>query len=120
MKLSRLASTVLALLAVACGVATTRSADAPHGPRTVPTYDAAARFDTVSVSGASFSADEKQVLVTMDASGVFNAYRIPVSGGKPEVLTRSTTDSIFAVSYFPEDERVLYSSDKGGDELNHL
>ena len=35
-------------------------------------------------------------------------------------LTRSTTDSTFAVSFFPKDDRVLFTHDKGGDEQNHL
>ena len=35
-------------------------------------------------------------------------------------LTRSTTDSTFAVSYFPKDERILYTHDQRGDENNHL
>jgi Tol biopolymer transport system component len=35
-------------------------------------------------------------------------------------LTTSITDSIFALSYFPGDERFLYSSDQGGNELTHI
>ena len=35
-------------------------------------------------------------------------------------VTRSATDSTFAVSYFPKDDRVLFTHDKGGDEQNHL
>ena len=35
-------------------------------------------------------------------------------------ITNSESDAIFALSYFPEDERVLVSSDKGGNERNHI
>jgi dipeptidyl aminopeptidase/acylaminoacyl peptidase len=45
---------------------------------------------------------------------------MPVAGGKPEALTKSTTDSTFAVSYFPDDDRILYTRDAGGNEQNHL
>ena len=29
-------------------------------------------------------------------------------------------DTTFSVSYFPSDDRVLYTRDKSGDENNHL
>jgi dipeptidyl aminopeptidase/acylaminoacyl peptidase len=60
------------------------------------------------------------VLFTSDASGVPNAYAVPSEGGPASALTRSTTDSTYAVSYFPGDERVLFTQDRGGDEMNHL
>ena len=44
----------------------------------------------------------------------------PIRGRQATPLTRSTTDSTFAVSFFPRDERILYTHDKGGDENNHL
>jgi dipeptidyl aminopeptidase/acylaminoacyl peptidase len=75
---------------------------------------------TVSYSGASFSPDNSKLLVSSDASGIFNAYALAVGGGAAQQLTFSTTDSIFAVGYFPHDERFLYTSDQGGNELNHL
>jgi len=77
-------------------------------------------YATVSYSGASFSADESRILMSSDASGVFNVYAQPVGGGTPEQLTRSTTHSTFAVSWFPGDDRFLYTADQGGNELNHL
>lgn len=77
-------------------------------------------FATTRISGASFSADEKRILFSSDASGVFNAYTIEAVGGKPVALTRSTTDTTYGVSYFPDDDRILYTRDTGGDENNHL
>lgn len=70
--------------------------------------------------GASFSADEKRILFSSNASGIFNAYTIPVDGGTPESLTRSAVESTFSVSFFPHDDRVLFTRDRGGDENNHL
>jgi dipeptidyl aminopeptidase/acylaminoacyl peptidase len=75
---------------------------------------------TTSLSGASFSPDEKQILLSSNESGIFNAYVVPVTGGKLVPLTQSTTDSTYAVSYFPADSRVLYTRDQGGNENNHL
>ena len=75
---------------------------------------------TVNIAGASFSADEKRVLFSSNASGIYNAYVLPVAGGTPQALTQSTTDSTYAVSFFPNDDRILFTRDKGGDEQNHL
>ena len=75
---------------------------------------------TTSVSGASFSRDEKQILFSSNASGIFNAYVLPVGGGTPRALTKSTTDSTYAVGFFYNDDRILFTRDQGGNEQNHL
>ena len=83
---------------------------------------------TTSILGASFSADEQRILFSSNASGIFNAYTLPIGGGNeggdggdtPEPLTQSTVDSTFAVSFFPQDDRVLFTRDRGGDENFHL
>ena len=75
---------------------------------------------TTSVSGASFSRDEKQILFSSNASGIFNAYTLPVGGGKPRALTASKTDTTYAVGYFYNDDRILFTRDQGGNEQNHL
>lgn len=75
---------------------------------------------TTRISGASFSADEQRILFSSNASGIFNVYAMPVGGGTPQALTRSTTDSNYAVGYFPKDDRVLFTRDQGGNEQNHL
>ncbi|SHL56090.1 Dipeptidyl aminopeptidase/acylaminoacyl peptidase [Nitrosospira sp. Nsp11] len=75
---------------------------------------------TISIAGASFSADEKRILFSSNASGIFNVYTLPVEGGKREPLTRSASDSTFSVSFFPHDDRVLFTRDQGGDENYHL
>jgi dipeptidyl aminopeptidase/acylaminoacyl peptidase len=77
-------------------------------------------MSTVAIGGASFSADEKRVLFHDNATGIYNVYTLPVSGGKKEALTRSTTDTTLSVSFFPNDDRILYTRDKGGNENNHL
>lgn len=75
---------------------------------------------TTSVNGASFSRDEKQVLFNSNSSGIFNAYVLPVGGGTPRALTSSTTDSTYAVGFFYNDDRILFTRDQGGNEQNHL
>ncbi len=75
---------------------------------------------TTAVNGASFSADEKRVIFSSNATGIFNVYSVPVAGGVASPVTTSTADSTYAVSFFPADDRLLYTRDQGGNELNHL
>ena len=83
-------------------------------------YDARTFYDNVTVMGGSFSADETRILLTSDETGIFNVYAQPVAGGKPTPLTTSTKESIYGVEYFPADDRFLYQSDSGGNELDHV
>ncbi len=93
---------------------------AQAGKRPSKQYTIEQFMATTSVTGTSFSADEKRLLYSSNQSGIFNVYSVPVAGGEATPITRSTTDSTFAVSYFPTDDRILYTRDNGGNELNHL
>lgn len=77
-------------------------------------------MNNVSYNGGSFSQDDSKVLVNSNKSGIFNAYEIPVGGGEPKALTNSTGSSVFAISYFPKDDRILYQQDDNGNEISHL
>ena len=61
-----------------------------------------------------------RILVSSDETGIYNAFAVRTDGSGAEQLTESTDNSIFAISYFPDDERFLYTSDQGGNELNHV
>src|SRR5687768_16089976 len=89
-------------------------------PRPSKHYTIEQFMATTSVTGASFSADEKRVLFSSNATGIFNVYSVPVAGGAATPVTSSTADSTYAVSYFPHDDRLLFTRDQGGNELNHL
>lgn len=92
----------------------------PSRQNSIPRYDAATFFETTSIFGGSFSHDEERILISTDKTGVFNAYSQPFDGGPSRQLTHSETDAAIALSWFPGDDRFLYSSDSGGDELNHV
>lgn len=96
------------------------AAPAPDGPREVTRYDAETFFETETVFGASFSADGSKLLMTSDRTGVLNVYAQPVAGGEPEQVTFSETDAAIARAFFPEDDRIVYTADEGGDELTHV
>ncbi|MEM6724997.1 MAG: S9 family peptidase, partial [Bacteroidota bacterium] len=77
-------------------------------------------YQNTNYGGGSFSPDGTKLLVSSNATGIYNAVALPVDGSEPIPLTQSDKESIFANSYFPNDERFLFSSDQGGNEKNHL
>jgi len=88
-------------------------------------YGAETFFSTVNyaIAGGAeypFTSNNNKLLVSHNATGIFNSYFIDLSTGKMHAITNSKSDAIFALSYFPEDERILVSSDKGGNERNHI
>jgi dipeptidyl aminopeptidase/acylaminoacyl peptidase len=103
---------VLVLLAVA--------ACTSDAVREVQQYSVADFYKNDDYFAAGFSPDRRRLLVSSNRSGVYNAYALPLDSGALEPLTQSTTNTIIAVSYFPHDERILYTSDQGGNELSHV
>ena len=77
-------------------------------------------YGMASSSGYAFSPDDTAILVSSDETGIFNGNALPIDGSAPSPLTNSTTDSTFATTWFPSDQRILLSRDNGGDELNHV
>ena len=83
-------------------------------------YSIEAFMNTVSIRGSSFSPDEKTILFSSDKTGIYNAYAVHIESSEVVQLTNSDTNSIFTISYFPSDSRILYRSDQGGNELYHI
>lgn len=88
-------------------------------------YDAEVFFETVTyrlshAGGHAFSPDGKRLLVNSDTTGVTNAYAVTLDGEKFEPLSDSENNAIYAVSWFPDDERVLLTGDAGGNEQNSV
>ena len=99
---------------------TTRTQPAVGKTVTPTQYSVGDFYKNTEYSGASWAPDRQRILVSSNLSGIWNAYAVPTGGGAPQPLTQSTTNSMFALSYFPADERILYSSDEGGNELTHI
>src|SRR6185436_5174122 len=87
---------------------------------TIKQYTIEQFLTTTAIGGSSFSPDEKSILFSSNKSGIYNVYTVPVTGGEPKQLTRSTTESTFSIAYFPNDSRILYTHDQGGNENNHI
>lgn len=69
--------------------------------------------------GLAFSPDNRTLLFTSTRTGAANLYTVPVAGGEPRALT-SSKDPLGSFGFFPNDERVLYGGDAGGNELTHI
>jgi hypothetical protein len=102
----------LLALAIMAGCATEK-------PETPPKQYSIAQFmDVVQINGGAFSPDETKLLISSKETGIFNAVEVDIASGKQTPLTSSTDNAIFGYSYFPKDNRALYGSDKGGDEIH--
>jgi len=115
-KLTLLPALAILLLLAACG-----GEEVVEIPREVevPTYTIEQFLKTTSIFGGSLNPDETKLLVTSNETGVFNVYVLDLATGERTAVTESE-ETTFAVSYFPNDERILFTRDKGGNEINHL
>jgi len=88
--------------------------------KTVKEYTIEQFMNTEAIGGGAISHDDRLILYSSRRTGIFNAFTVPVTGGEPTQLTVSKTDSVFVISFFPKDNRILYSSDRGGNEISHI
>lgn len=86
----------------------------------VQTYSIAQFMDNEAINGGSFSYDNSKLLISSNKTGIFNLYTVPAKGGEFTPITASDSTSIFAISFFPNDDRLLFSADGNGDEINHI
>ncbi len=92
----------------------------PSIAETLKTYTIEQMMDNEAIGGGSFSPDKSKLLVSSNRSGIYNMYTVPVSGGEFIPVTESDSSSVFSISYFPEDERMLFRMDNNGDEIYHI
>ncbi len=74
-------------------------------------------MDNENAFSNGFSADKLKVLMTSNRSGIYNIYSTPTQGGELMPLTKSDSASVFGISYFPDDDRILFRMDGNGDEI---
>jgi hypothetical protein len=72
-------------------------------------------LDTIAIRGASLSADESRILFSSNKTGIWNVYSMAIAGGDWTAVTTSSTESTYAVSYLPNDDRILFTRDQGGN-----
>lgn len=93
----------------------------PTGKEIAPKeYSIEQFYKTRQIGGGAFSTDETKLLITSNESGIYNLYEINLADGSQRQVTASTGDSYFAIDFVPGTDKVLYSSDKGGNEISHI
>lgn len=115
--------TILLLGVFACSPQPSQSTNTAAQQQQKPAfqqYSAEEFYKTTSVFGSSINHAGTKVLVSNDATGIYNAYQIPLDGSASTQLTQSSLESIYVDSWFPMDDRFIYTADKGGDELDHV
>lgn len=77
-------------------------------------------YKNTRIAGGQFSNDESKLLISSDETGIFNIYEIDISNKTKKPITHSTEESFFAIDYVPGSTNILYSADKGGNEIDHI
>ncbi|EDM44666.1 putative peptidase [unidentified eubacterium SCB49] len=112
-----LIATGCALLLLSCKNETKEYSTAE---KQVEKYSIEQFMDNENASAAGFSFDNSKVLITSNRSGINNIYEVASEGGDLIPITKSDSASIYAVSYFPKDDRILFTMDGNGDEIYKL
>jgi dipeptidyl aminopeptidase/acylaminoacyl peptidase len=104
------------LVLLACvGACKTTETEAPPKLYSIEQF-----MDVKNIYSAGFSPDEKKLLLGSNETGIYNVFELDLSTDERRQLTSSTEESVFAASYFPNDDRIVYTSDKGGNEIDHI
>ena len=107
---------VAAAVAVAVSGVSAQSTKRPQKQYSIEQF-----MNTVSITGASFSPDESRILFLVEQDRHLerlHRFRSLAASGRRSPVRRPTPR--IAVSYFPNDDRILFTRDQGGNELNHL
>ncbi len=100
---------LLLVIVVSC---TSPSGEAPE----ITKYTINQFYENINIGGGNFSPDESKLLVTSNESGIYNVYEIDLESGEQTQMTNSTQESYSGQSYFPNDNRFIYTFDEGGNE----
>lgn len=73
-------------------------------------------YYTRSVSGAAWSPDGKEVVLTSDLAGRRNLWKVSASGGWPLQLAQSD-DRQYGAAWSPDGKWIVYQQDSGGNEM---
>jgi dipeptidyl aminopeptidase/acylaminoacyl peptidase len=112
---------LIAVIALAsCKSGSENKAETDSSPREVAQYSIEQFYKSSGIYGGSISSDDKTMLVGSNESGIFNAFEIDLATGQRTALTNSTGESIWVNDYVPGTRNILFSSDKGGNENDHI
>jgi len=106
-------TTVLVYVLVACNNQAKTTKEIKH-------YTAEQLYNNENINGIAFNKDETKLLINSDQTGIQNLYLLNISDTAMQPLTHSVKESFYGIDYLPGTNSYLYSSDKGGNENNHI
>jgi dipeptidyl aminopeptidase/acylaminoacyl peptidase len=115
MKILNLTVTLACLLMLGLSCKTEKPA-----PKEIKQYTIEQFYQNKQIGGGAFSPDETKLLIHSKESGIYNLYEINLADGTQKPLTNSTVESLFSIEYVPGTSQVLYSANKGGNEIDHI
>jgi len=87
----------------------------------IPQYTIDQFYKNVTVLGNyAFSDDETRLMINTNETGIYNLFELNIADSSKRAITNSTTESCFAIDYVHGTKQLLYSADKGGNELSHI
>mgnify|MGYP000556933024 CR=1 FL=1 len=108
---------LLPLLIIACN---SETKEIDNSVQNLKEYSINQFMDNESVNGGSFSPDKSKLLVTSNRTGVYNMYTVSTKTGEFIPESKSDSSSVFSISYFPNDDRILFRMDENGNELEFV
>lgn len=88
--------------------------------RTPKQYAVEDFYNTKAIGAAGFNKDETKILINSNVTGIANLYELNIADTSTVALTKSKTESNYAIDYLPGSSKFIFSSDKGGNENTHL
>ena len=74
----------------------------------------------VHSNGKFFSFDNSSIIASVNKTGVYNAFSFNIKTKHMKSITDMNKNSVFVKTFFPDDNRIIYQSDAGGNELDHV
>jgi dipeptidyl aminopeptidase/acylaminoacyl peptidase len=103
---------------VLLGISCTQNTPAP--PKEIKQYTIEQFYKNEQIGGGAWSSDETKLLAHSNKTGIYNLVEINVADGSQRQVTNSASESFFAIGYVPATNSMLYSADKGGNEIDHI
>ena len=77
-------------------------------------------YNNESIGGGAWNSTANKLLIHSNKTGIYNVYEIDVETGEQTAITSSEEESFFALGYVPNTNDILYTADKGGNEIDHI
>ncbi len=89
-------------------------------PKEIKQYSIDEFYNNISLGGGRWSNDESKLLIHSNETGIYNLQEIDIATGETKQVTENKAESFYAVDYVPGTNDLLYSADKGGNEISHI